>query len=248
MKIANKVIDDRIAILDGFIEKSKDNPEPVIQINVTDAREAKGLFVQLKLAIEEHTNLLNGGLNDKDLVEKIKELVSVTMVQMVDRNKQMVEGYKQKIYNLDQKCKEIKSRVALMTADGHGPLRTELIETERMISVNEQMRTETIVYLQEYEAALEEINEFIGGKETKEVEVSDSLIEQAIDLLKQKPQPQIEQPATSPTRGTDIQDEKDEPFCPSCGGEDVKNAWCTDRWHDINKPKIYDENDGEFPV
>jgi hypothetical protein len=221
MEKANKVIDDRIAILDGFIEKSKDNPEPVIQINVTDAREAKGLFVQLKLAIEEHTNLLNGGLNDKDLVDKIKELVSVTMFQMVERNKQKVEGYKQKIYNLEEKCKEIKSRVALMTADGHGPLRAELIETEKTISIQEQMRAETIVYLQEYEVALEEIKEFIGGKE---VEVDPETIKHTIE------------------------EEKDEPFCPSCNGEDVKNEWCPDRWHDRNKPKIYDENDGQFPV
>ena len=168
MKTANKVIDDRIAILDAFLEKTKDSSEPAIQINRGSALHAKGLFGQLKLAIEEHANLLNVGVNNEDLTEKIKELAGQTMVPLVERNKQIVDSYKQMIFNLHQRGEEIK-KTGNLNSDANGPLKAELNGVQETMLQYDIAKKETKDYLEEYETALEEIKEFVIGREVDEI-------------------------------------------------------------------------------
>ena len=170
MKTANKVIDDRIVILDSFLEKTKDSTEPGVQMNRGNALHAKGLFGQLKLAIQEHTNLLNVGVDNEDLTEKIKELAGQTMVPLVERNKQMVDSYKQMIFNLHQRGEEIKKigREDIKKI-GNVELKAELNGIEETMIQYDIAKKETKDYLEEYETALEEIKEFVISKEVDEI-------------------------------------------------------------------------------
>lgn len=158
MKTANKVIDDRIVILDNFLEKTKDSTEPGVQMNRGNANLAKGLFNQLKLAIEEHTNLLNAGVNNEDLVDKIKELVGQTMSPLVERNKQVIDSYKQKMFSLHQRSEEIK---AVPGFEANASLKTELNDIQGNLFEYNKAKVDTVDYLEEYQTALEEIKQLI---------------------------------------------------------------------------------------
>ena len=173
MKTANKVIDDRIAILDSFLEKTKDDSEPGVQMNRGNATLAKGLFSQLKSAIEEHTTLLNAGVNNEDLTDKIRELVSQTMSPLIERNKQIIDSYKQKKFNLYETCEEIKRRPNFET---NAHLKTELSDASATAFEYDKALKDTIDYLQEYEIALSQIKNLIEAEipitetESEEVE------------------------------------------------------------------------------
>lgn len=169
MKTAKKVINDRIAILDSFLEKTKDSTEPAVNMNRGNALQAKGLFSQLSLALEEYSNLLNVGVNNEDLTEKIKELVGQTMSPLVERNKEVISSYKKMIYNLRIRGEEIKATGVFLNSDANGPLRVELNDIHGTMLDYDKAKKDTIEYLEEYETALEEIKEFVIEKEVDEI-------------------------------------------------------------------------------
>jgi hypothetical protein len=164
-EIIQKVIQDRIQILDSFIESSKNNNDAITQSNRDDALRVKESFNRLSFGIEEYTNLLNGGGDaNQDLADKIKEIVSITIIPLIEHNKQKIDSYNQAIHNFQIRQEEINNNINL-SSDANGPLKEGLNGVSEMISQYEDVKKSTQDYVQEYELALEQIKTLIAGEQ-----------------------------------------------------------------------------------
>ena len=183
MKTANKVINDRITILDNFINKTADSKAPADKYHRSEAIKAKDLFSQLKLALEEYTNLSNGGADSNilsELVDKITELSSMTMVPLVERNKQSLDNYKHIIFNFSERKNQLED---LIEANENGPvnqnidviaLKSELNDVNiNMINYN-KAKSDIVDYIEEYEIAVDQIRSLVSGEESETEDRSDS--------------------------------------------------------------------------
>jgi hypothetical protein len=153
-------------------------------------------------------------------VNKIKELTETTVVQLIDRNKKMIDSYNQAIHNLRQRGDNIKNLTDLSS-----DVKAGLNNIEGAISQREQTKSEIINYLKEYEVAMEEIEAFVlrVPEETKE---------------ETKTETEITQPAPAPpSRREIIEDiiEDEEDFSTGLGPKNY------------DKPESEEKN-GEFPV
>jgi hypothetical protein len=161
MKTAIKVINDRINILQQFIEKNKESKEPGVKVHRDAAVSVMLLFSQLQDAIDEHSRLINAGQVNEELVDTIKALLSQTMVPLIERNKQIIASYNDMLGVLIDK----KSKVTAL--QGPGGSTQEFDDINTTISLYETSKTSTIYFLSEYEVAFEEIKEMLIGDEVQ---------------------------------------------------------------------------------
>jgi len=176
MTTASKVINDRLLILDNFIEKTANSTEPSDLHHRGEALRAKELFSQLQLAIEEHTNLNNGATDPEimlELTDKIKELAGSTMIPLVERNKQIIDNYKKNIESFSQKKIELEEFINLHSSGpfpaNYESAKAELDIVDKTMIDYDKAKKDTIEYLFEYEKALEEITKLVMGTSVSEI-------------------------------------------------------------------------------
>ena len=165
MKTAIKVINDRIKILETYLEDTKEKTDDSIQLNRSVSIHAKDMFLELRETIENYNQLLSSGVNNEDLCDKIKELVGSTMVPLVERNKQIIDSYKQMMFSLYQKSEEIKAK----GNDINDADKKELNDINIALIDYDKAKKDVQEYLDEYEAALEEIKELVIEKEVEQI-------------------------------------------------------------------------------
>lgn len=169
---ASKVINDRISILNSFIEKVANSSEPSDIHHKNEAIKAKDLFVQLQVALEEHANLKNSGVADPNIMselnDRIKELASSTMIPLVERNKQNLDNYKKQIEAYSQKKIALEEFINLNSGDGPYPANYENAKSELEIINNSMLefdkaKKDISDYLFEYEMAFDQIKKMVNG-------------------------------------------------------------------------------------
>lgn len=177
MTTASKVINDRLLILNNFIEKTANSTEPSDLHHRGEAIHAKELFSQLQLAIEEHTNLTNGGATDPEimleLTDKIKELAGSTMIPLVERNKQIIDNYKKNIEAFSQKKIALEEFINLHSSgpfpSNYESAKAELEIIDKTMFDYDKAKKDTSDYLWEYERALEEITKLVMGTSVSDI-------------------------------------------------------------------------------
>lgn len=226
MKTAIKVINDRIKILETYLEDTKEKTDDSIQLNRSVSIHAKEMFLELRETIENYNQLLSSGVNNEDLCDKIKELVGSTMVPLVERNKQIIDSYKQMMFSLYQKSEEIKAKGNdISDAD-----KKELNDINIALIDYDKAKKDVQEYLDEYEAALEEIKELVIEKEVEQIT---GIIDQSVSAAANQ-----EEENRSEEEETLEQKEEEEPL--------EQNTENTD-----NNQSEFDQNQeksNEFPV
>jgi len=237
MKTAIKVINDRINILQQFIEKNKESKEPGVKVHRDSAVSVMLLFSQLQDAIDEHSRLTNAGQVNEELVDTIKELLSQTMVPLIERNKQIIASYNDMLGVLMDKRNKLS-----VGQVGSTP---ELDDVSTTISLYETSKTSTIDFLSEYEVAFEEIKEMLISDEVKS----------AIDMATQETHQEIYEDLKStliieqpPLREQNVSEE--ESVSASIPQEEEREEQIAeeiteDSLENHKEPKIYDANSNE---
>jgi hypothetical protein len=176
MTTASKVINDRLLILNNFIEKTTNSTEPSDLHHRREALRAKELFSQLQLAIEEHTNLKNGATDPEimlELTDKIKELAGSTMIPLVERNKEIIDNYKKNIESFSQKKIELEEFINLHSSGpfpaNYESAKAELDIVDKTMINYDKAKKDTSEYLFEYERALEEITKLVMGTSVSDI-------------------------------------------------------------------------------
>ncbi len=177
MTTASKVINDRLLILNNFIEKTANSTEPSDIHHRGEALRAKELFSQLQLAIEEHINLTNNGATDPEimleLTDKIKELAGSTMIPLVERNKEIIDNYKKNIESFSQKKIELEEFINLHSSGpfpaNYESAKAELDIVDKTMINYDKAKKDTSEYLFEYERALEEITKLVMGTSVSDI-------------------------------------------------------------------------------
>jgi len=168
MKTASKVINDRIEILNKFLERKMDNPTQEWNDHKEQIAQVKNSFEALAITIDGCASLKETGDNTADYIEAIKELVGQTIVPLIEGTKQQLESFSQTIYSLRQKLPTLGSTTSLPEAD-QAALKAELQDIAEAIKGYEAAKNQTSTYLEEYETALEEIKEFLIAQEVEEI-------------------------------------------------------------------------------
>lgn len=173
---ASKVINDRLLILNNFIEKTANSTEPSDIHHRGEAVRAKELFSQLQLAIEEYVNLSNGATDPEimlELTDKIKELAGSTMIPLVERNKQIVDNYKKNIEAYSQKKIALEEFINLHSGGpfpaNYESAKSELDIIDKTMIDYDKAKKDTSEYLWEYERALEEITKLVMGGSVSDI-------------------------------------------------------------------------------
>ena len=99
MKIAEKVIEERIEILNSYIQKNENSNDPTILMNMSSAIYTKDLFEKLNKSIIENN------------YEEISELLPDTILRLIQRNKELLEKYDNIILNLNDQDKNEYQKV-----------------------------------------------------------------------------------------------------------------------------------------
>ena len=160
MKIATalRVINERINILQKYLDKTQESKDDKEHKNRNLAHYANVMMVELLECLENYSKS-----PDEQTLEKIKELTGNTIVPLIDRNKQTVDSYNQMMYSLHEKAEEIKAKGELSGAE-----RKELSDINTAIIDYNSARQDVKSYLYEYETALDELREFIINAESEQ--------------------------------------------------------------------------------
>jgi hypothetical protein len=168
MKTANKVISDRIEILNRFLERKMDNPTQEWTDHKEMIQQVKNSFEALATTIDGCMELRNNNSDTEAHIDMIKEFTGQTVVPLIEGVKQQVESFSQMIYSLKQKLPSLTTTTALPEAE-QVALKAELYNIDEAIKGYEVVKAQTVAYLEEYETALEEIKEFVIAQEVEEI-------------------------------------------------------------------------------
>jgi hypothetical protein len=107
MKTAQKVIKDRIEILDNVFEKTKNNTSDQANMAREQIIKVRGLFDQIQKTIDGYLSLREDGQHSEDYSEAIKELTGQTIIPLIERSNEQIESFKNMEEGLRYKLNEI---------------------------------------------------------------------------------------------------------------------------------------------
>lgn len=169
MKTAIKVINDRVKILEDYLTKTKDDDSNQVRINRAQSESVKNNFLSLLESISNYREFLKSGVNNEDLAEKITELSSSTMIPLVERNKQILDSYKQMQYSFYERAKELEEKSNGVLENLSQEERSDLNYFNSMAFEYDKAKKDVVDYLYEYEIALEEIKELVISGEVEAI-------------------------------------------------------------------------------
>lgn len=169
MKTAIKVINDRVKILEDYLTKTKDDDSNQVRINRAQSESVKNNFLSLLESISSYREFLKSGVNNEDLAEKITELSSSTMIPLVERNKQILDSYKQMQYSFYERAKELEEKCSGVLENLSPEERKDLNYFNSMAFEYDKAKKDVVDYLYEYEIALEEIKELVISGEVESI-------------------------------------------------------------------------------
>ena len=157
MKTAQKVIKDRIEILDNVFEKTKNNTSDQANMAREQIIKVRGLFDQIQKTIDGYLSLREDGQHSEDYSEAIKELTGQTIIPLIERSNEQIESFKNMEEGLRYKLNEIDIT------------EQELKKLSESLNFYKEAIESTINFRNECQVALEEIKELLIAEEVEEI-------------------------------------------------------------------------------
>ena len=224
MKTAQKVIKDRIEILDNVFEKTKNNTSDQANMAKEQIIKVRGLFDNLQKTIDGYLSLRENGQHSEDYSEAIKELTGQTIIPLIERSNEQIESFKEMEEALRYKLNETDIP------------EEELKKVRESLFFYKEAIESTVNFSKEYQVALEEIKELLIAEEVEEI--AEMVHEDLSPFSAPKPQ-------TDEQEDINAQEEKDsQDIYDNKQYDNTPNERFNDHSEDNNNQKL----DNEFPI
>jgi hypothetical protein len=222
MKTAQKVIKDRIEILDNVFEKTKNNTSDQANMAREQIIKVRGLFDQIQKTIDGYLSLREDGQHSEDYSEAIKELTGQTIIPLIERSNEQIESFKNMEEGLRYKLNEIDIT------------EQELKKLSESLNFYKEAIESTINFRNECQVALEEIKELLIAEEVEEI--AEMTHEDLSPFSAPNPQEEEEDEVTEEKDSQEIYDNKQDDNTPN------------ERFNDHSEDNNNQKPDNEFPI
>jgi hypothetical protein len=222
MKTAQKVIKDRIEILDNVFEKTKNNTSDQANMAREQIIKVRGLFDQIQKTIDGYLSLREDGQHSEDYSEAIKELTGQTIIPLIERSNEQIESFKNMEEGLRYKLNEIDIT------------EQELKKLSESLNFYKEAIESTINFRNECQVALEEIKELLIAEEVEEI--AEMMHEDLSPFSAPNPQEEEEDEVTEEKDSQEIYDNKQDDNTPN------------ERFNDHSEDNNNQKPDNEFPI
>jgi hypothetical protein len=222
MKTAQKVIKDRIEILDNVFEKTKNNTSDQANMAREQIIKVRGLFDQIQKTIDGYLSLREDGQHSEDYSEAIKELTGQTIIPLIERSNEQIESFKNMEEGLRYKLNEIDIT------------EQELKKLSESLNFYKEAIESTINFRNECQVALEEIKELLIAEEVEEI--AEMMHEDLSPFSAPNPQEEEEDEVIEEKDSQEIYDNKQDDNTPN------------ERFNDHSEDNNNQKPDNEFPI
>jgi|688.fasta_scaffold22402_14 hypothetical protein len=222
MKTAQKVIKDRIEILDNVFEKTKNNTSDQANMAREQIIKVRGLFDQIQKTIDGYLSLREDGQHSEDYSEAIKELTGQTIIPLIERSNEQIESFKNMEEGLRYKLNEIDIT------------EQELKKLSESLNFYKEAIESTINFRNECQVALEEIKELLIAEEVEEI--AEMTHEDLSPFSAPNPQEEEEDEVIEEKDSQEIYDNKQDDNTPN------------ERFNDHSEDNNNQKPDNEFPI